>query len=758
MEYSPRREAQVHILRDTPFALAPFVWSLRPPRPSLTLVLKATYRIPERGGACTLADEQPPCEGERFHDADPTASLRFDSDFAVLKPRGEWILAGTCHAPRGKPATEVLVRIAVGKSEKSIAVLGDRTWTRKMLGDAMSARAPFTSMPLRPERAFGGPAIAANPLGMGAPRRTSGGAAAQKVALPNLELPSSLVHSPSDTPAPAMTTPRGATWPDRIALAGTYDASWRRTRWPWFPSDFDAGYFNSAPRDQQIDRYWRGDEPIVLGGLHPTRANIKARLPGDRARAFLLEHDVPVEESRAAGRVREVRLNLDTIAIDADALLVHCVWRGVTEVASSDLDTIEAVLAVHEPIGDTRPTDVYAARLPVVAREQGVTLSLHEPRPAAPDARGVAAGTPARSGAAALDARSARLGSPDRAPAATERALGPNARVAELAAIVGNARLVAHRPIDPQRASRGRALVESRLRDGAALRGMDLTGADLSELDLTRVDLGGAILTDANLSRARLERTRLADATLVRANLDGALAQRCDLTRACLDDARLAGADLRFACLVRASAVGAALDGARLDDALLDDADLHDASIAGASWVGAYASRTDLSGARCDAADFTHAVLRDATLSDAHGAAVVLDGADLTGLRAAGHTVLERARLRRVVADGSRWAGARLEGADFSGARLARADFGGAYVSGARFDCADLRDARFGGATLVGASMLGANAMHAVLESADLSRADVRGASFFEAELHQARTDGWRTEATDLTGTKAAGH
>ena len=34
------------------------------------------------------------------------------------------------------------------------------------------------------------------------------------------------------------------------ALAGTYDDSWKQTRWPGLPEDFDFGYWNCAPEDQ----------------------------------------------------------------------------------------------------------------------------------------------------------------------------------------------------------------------------------------------------------------------------------------------------------------------------------------------------------------------------------------------------------------------------------------------------------------------------------------------------------------------------
>ena len=42
----------------------------------------------------------------------------------------------------------------------------------------------------------------------------------------------------------------GRWWQPRLALAGTYDDSWKQTRWPGLPEDFDFGYWNCAPEDQ----------------------------------------------------------------------------------------------------------------------------------------------------------------------------------------------------------------------------------------------------------------------------------------------------------------------------------------------------------------------------------------------------------------------------------------------------------------------------------------------------------------------------
>ena len=57
-----------------------------------------------------------------------------------------------------------------------------------------------------------------------------------------------------------------------LAKAGTYDATWHATRWPWFPADIDWSYFNAAPTEQRIVALLNDDSNAVgqvhLGVVH----------------------------------------------------------------------------------------------------------------------------------------------------------------------------------------------------------------------------------------------------------------------------------------------------------------------------------------------------------------------------------------------------------------------------------------------------------------------------------------------------------
>lgn len=117
--------------------------------------------------------------------------------------------------------------------------------------------------------------------------------------LPNLEDPAHLITSPRDTPPPVCFGPNRADWKERRSKLGTYDAGWVKTRWPYFPEDFEWTYFQGAPRAQQL-AYLGGDEPYEIAGMSREHPTLRGSLPGLRPRCAL-------EETReAGGAVREV--------------------------------------------------------------------------------------------------------------------------------------------------------------------------------------------------------------------------------------------------------------------------------------------------------------------------------------------------------------------------------------------------------------------------------------------------------------------
>jgi hypothetical protein len=153
------------------------------------------------------------------------------------------------------------------------------------------------------------------------------------------------------------------------------------------------------------------------------------------------------------------------------------------------------------------------------------------------------------------------------------------------------------------------------------LRGVDLSGVNLSNASLARANLSNANLTDANLYRAILTDADLAGANLYNANLTDAYLYRANLYNANLKGARLQNADLYNANLTDANLYKANLTDATLYRANLYNANLYrailtDANLSNANLARASLARANLSNTTLVNANLTGACLARANLSN----------------------------------------------------------------------------------------------------------------------------------------------
>lgn len=775
----------MRVVKDTPFEFGYITWQLRPPQPTLVVVVKGTFDIvPD--GVCTVARKQVPCTGPVHYDDDIERSLRYDSDFAVLKPRGECFLVGTCYPPGGQPTGVSAVAFRVGSVVRSLAVFGDRFWTRGLLGGSASQPVPFTSMPLCWERCFGGPSYEKNPVGRGLePVETPQGLL---VPLPNIEDPQNLITSPASRPEPAGAFPIAQTWKVRTQKTGTYDARWLQSRWPWFPEDFDWSFFNAAPIEQQIKGYWRGDEEIGLQNLHPRHARVVTHLPGIRARAF-----VEMREAGGTLNFTEVPLRLDTVTVDADAWQVQCVWRGLFDVPSEKLDEVETLFLVHESLTSTLalsecrawldrkrredaeedrdfeaedvPPDPNAAEIdppsapdPTEAMLAEIETSLSKQTPASPEEA-------AMTRALLESIRTELLGphppeeplpKPSQARAALESAgIEVPPELAEIPDEVPEEPSKDDEPPEPPPAM-SREEVQARHARGESFVDQDLTGADLSGLDLSGADFSGAILTNANLRGCRLDGARFDRAVLERADLGEASLAGASLVEAVLTHARGERAHLRGAVLDGAEGAHGTWSGACFVGASLKKTEFTEIVAEGADFREACLDEADFTDARIEASNFAGASLVDTWFEGVQAARCNFEGIIATKLRAGERADFTEALFRGARAADSKWSGALANKANFSLAELEGADFSGARLVQANFTACTLKGARFQDASLVGATLIKSDVFEGNFEGADLTHADLRGSSFFGAQFWRAKVDYALLDLADFNRTLLA--
>ena len=88
---------------------------------------------------------------------------------------------------------------------------------------------------------YGGTGYKKNPIGKGRDKDESGVTWWPNVVDPNL-----------GDREPAGFGPINRAWSQRADKLGSYGGDYMEKRWPWFPEDFDWGYFNAAPEDRRI--------------------------------------------------------------------------------------------------------------------------------------------------------------------------------------------------------------------------------------------------------------------------------------------------------------------------------------------------------------------------------------------------------------------------------------------------------------------------------------------------------------------------
>ncbi|WHP32008.1 DUF2169 domain-containing protein [Trabulsiella odontotermitis] len=337
--------------------------------------------------------ENPPlplCVEDKFSGEMNVSSVLRESDLAPLKPACDIIINGTAYTPDGIAVSEmtaaILMRSPSGEVilDKKLRVTGKRFYQRQPLTGQWyeTEPEPFTSLPLDYRYAFGGecrmeadseyanripeeyrlteeqrrkhpdrenPPLAhitcpVNPLGLGYMQswylQTCGVSQVEAPRIIAVASPFTLrqfaacLDGKADwfTPEfqPAGFGAVGRSWWPRLLLAGTYDQEWLEIQHPDLPDDFDFGYWNCAPQDQQIPFLQPGTE-IALTGFHPD-GDISFLLPPHQARVLLRMN---------TGELIPQLMWTDTLHIDTDTRMVSLTWRYLLPV-SADVRVMEA--------------------------------------------------------------------------------------------------------------------------------------------------------------------------------------------------------------------------------------------------------------------------------------------------------------------------------------------------------------------------------------------------------------------------------
>ena len=692
-------------------------------------------------------------------------------DASIPKAKAEFIVSGIAHTPGGEAQPHLAVRARVAERDKVLYVFGDRYWQ----GSRASAPQPFSQMPIDWAHAYGGPKFERNPLGKGHEEVLIEGTKIK--FLPNIESPHKLLDSPRRAVEPAGFMPLDIAWPQRTALAGTYDQNWLETLFPGFARDVDWAIHNVAQPDQRLERQFHPGDVYEFENLHPKRPLVSGQLPNLLARAFITRKPTGPEQ------LTEINLSLQTLWAFPDAERMVLIFTGSTPVSEEDGTDVSNLVVAAERGGAPKAVEHYASILATrLDPEKGAIAALDDapllpadlpdldaPEFAEEQELGATEGLlqanlfrKAEQEFAAARALVASFGlDPDLhgPPAPTPPAPPPSPQ--ELPGIVeklqaeAEAKRVADEAAQAQRQAEIDSMVDSLAIPGfdssalAEERSQSPVGPPTFTAEGQRAMLAGLaadgrargmvideieemIVDEALFAHWLDAEQRMREGYRLTAHLQNpAPAMPDEQTVPCQARVRaaiaegesfaklnLTGADLRGMDLAGADLSGAFLESARLDNANLRGAKLEGAVLAHASLVS-----VDLEGASLERANLGKATLSEVRLAGAKlGEAVLVE------------TAFERVSLERaILVDADLTSATFVEtDASFADARklnLLRGDF-----SGLRLHGADLRESN-----LLELNLDGVDLSEAKLDTVTFLKCSAKGANFHGASLDNAR-------------------
>lgn len=325
-------------------------------QPVFTVLVKRSYGLVHQQAAQRCEQDAEFRLTDAYYDnGEPDwSTVQYESELAPCKALTDVVVIGKAHAPEGQAVQQMLVGVALGEHRKLLQVTGDRACHyRADQPPVFSEPLPFTEMPIRYDRAYGGRDLVSDPqIPFYYPRNDMGRGvmlrnvkeAVQDCALPNIEDPEDLLTPERAVigepprwqlqPLPQGFGWRQRTWFPRSALIGSHPPFLEpgtitaEERVGVLPADYASlarqnrlppyeAHFNNGASLGLLFGDLRGDEEMHLLGLTPGQM-LSFRLPGEMPRIGL----------DLGQGLKPLGTSLQTISIRPDELAMDLIWQA----------------------------------------------------------------------------------------------------------------------------------------------------------------------------------------------------------------------------------------------------------------------------------------------------------------------------------------------------------------------------------------------------------------------------------------------
>lgn len=245
---------------------------------------------------------------------DGASVMSQDHDFVISKRNTDVIVQGKARALGKNPVNEMQCRLLLdGHVDKTLRVLGPRKWFTQAGQLGICAPAKCIEAEIDYSHAMGG-FDERNRVGcgVGETQRELLTQAVPSVFYPgqNWNLNFNKVKPAGFGPLPPYVT-------ERSQLAGTFDQHWIDNRRPLYPKDFDPGFYQCAPLDQQCVGLLQGGERLVLSGFDHEGAML-----------FFLPKLHFTAQAHLSDKIITEAMALHTLFIDTEVQQITGCWQA----------------------------------------------------------------------------------------------------------------------------------------------------------------------------------------------------------------------------------------------------------------------------------------------------------------------------------------------------------------------------------------------------------------------------------------------